>query len=76
MTNSALQATTRMSPCRHTLLFHTFTHRLAGPGEPIYGQKLSPAEVLRRISSCHEPYHRTVSAEMNTMCLAFGKVWC
>ncbi len=45
------------------------------PGLPLYGRKLSVAEVRRRIEDYHRPYHETLRQTLDTAHENFGAVW-
>jgi N-formylglutamate amidohydrolase len=49
--------------------------RLARSGEPMYGRKLTVAEVRRRIDACYLPYHAAVAAALDERHREFGAVW-
>jgi N-formylglutamate amidohydrolase len=49
--------------------------RLAREGAPMYGRKLSVAEVQRRIIECYAPYHRAVAEVLDKRHREFGAVW-
>lgn len=49
--------------------------RLAEGGTPMYGRKLSVAEVQRRIEKYYEPYHSAVTRALDERFAAFGAVW-
>jgi N-formylglutamate deformylase len=46
--------------------------RTLDDGRPIYGRKLTVAEVLGRIERCHAPYHRAVSERIEATHARFG----
>ncbi len=45
------------------------------PGLPLYGRKLTVAEVRRRIEGYHRPYHDTLRGALDTAHARFGVVW-
>ncbi len=45
------------------------------PGLPLYGRKLSVAEVLGRIENYHRPYHDTLRRALDHAHARFGVVW-
>ena len=45
------------------------------PGLPLYGRKLSVAEVRKRIDAYHKPYHDTLRAILDQVHSRFGVVW-
>ncbi len=45
------------------------------PGLPLYGRKLSVAEVRRRIDGYHKPYHDTLRRALDETHARFGVVW-
>ena len=45
------------------------------PGLPLYGRKLSVAEVRRRIENFHRPYHDTLAQALDAAHARFGVVW-
>ena len=49
--------------------------RIARDGAPMYGRKLTAAEVRRRIDRWYRPYHAALAAELDAMHRAFGAVW-
>jgi N-formylglutamate deformylase len=49
--------------------------RLLDTGEPIYGRKLSVAEVQARIAKYYAPYHRAVRDAINGAHKHYGAVW-
>ena len=49
--------------------------RLAQGGVPMYGRKLSVAEIERRIARCYQPYHAAVALAIDERYSAFGGVW-
>ena len=48
--------------------------RTLDDGRPIYGRRLSVAEVLERIERCHRPYHATLRGLLDAAHAAFGVV--
>lgn len=49
--------------------------RILDSGEPIYGRKLSVAEVKQRIVRYHQPYQRAVKDALDRAHAHFGGVW-
>jgi N-formylglutamate amidohydrolase/predicted deacylase len=49
--------------------------RTLGNGEPIYDRLLPPAEVQRRIDSCHAPYHAALQGLLAAARGRYGAVW-
>jgi len=45
------------------------------PGLPLYGRKLSVAEVRNRIGGYHRPYHDTLRRALDAAHARFGAVW-
>ena len=45
------------------------------PGLPLYGRKLSPEEVARRIDGFHRPYHEALARALDAVHARFGVVW-
>lgn len=45
------------------------------PGLPLYGRKLTVAEVRRRIEGYHQPYHEALSKTLDETHARFGHVW-
>lgn len=45
------------------------------PGLPLYGRKLSVAEVRRRIEGYHKPYHDALAGALERTHARFGVVW-
>ena len=45
------------------------------PGLPLYGRKLSVAEVRNRIENFHRPYHDTLAQALEAAHARFGVVW-
>jgi N-formylglutamate amidohydrolase len=45
------------------------------PGLPLYGRKLSVAEVRKRIDVYHKPYHDTLRSVLDRVHSRFGVVW-
>jgi N-formylglutamate deformylase len=49
--------------------------RVARGGAPMYGRRLTVAEVQRRIDEWYRPYHAALDAEIDRLREAFGSVW-
>ncbi len=49
--------------------------RTLDDGRPIYGRRLSVAEVQRRIDSCHRPYHAQLKQLLDAAHARFAVVW-
>jgi N-formylglutamate deformylase len=49
--------------------------RLQDTGEPIYGRKLTVAEVQARITTYYAPYHKAVRDAINAARKHYGAVW-
>ncbi len=49
--------------------------RLARDGSPMYGRRLTAAEVAGRIDRWYRPYHAALDAELDRLHRAFGAVW-
>ena len=64
-----------ITPSRKTELGIGLVWRLAQGGVPMYGRKLSVAEIKRRIAQCYEPYHTAVAAAIEERHRDFGAVW-
>jgi N-formylglutamate deformylase len=64
-----------ITPSRKTELGIGLVWRLAQGGVPMYGRRLTVAEVQRRIVECYEPYHAAVAAAIDERHRAFGAVW-
>jgi N-formylglutamate deformylase len=64
-----------VTPSRKTELGIGLVWRLAHGGSPMYGRKLSVAEVQRRIADYYEPYQQCLAAALDERHRAFGAVW-
>lgn len=64
-----------IAPSRKTELGTGLIWRLARGGIPLYGRKLSAAEVRERIERWYLPYHAAVEAALEERHRAFGAVW-
>jgi N-formylglutamate amidohydrolase len=64
-----------MTPSRKTELGIGLVWRLAHGGVPMYGRKLSSAEVRHRIAHFYDPYHESVAAALDERHARFGVVW-
>jgi N-formylglutamate deformylase len=62
-------------PSRKTELGIGLIWRVLDSGEPIYGRKLSVAEVKQRIVRYHQPYQRAVKDALDAAQDHFGAVW-
>lgn len=62
-------------PSRKTELGIGLIWRLLDSGQPIYGRKLSVAEVKNRIVAYHQPYQRAVKDALDEAHDHFGAVW-
>ena len=49
--------------------------RIARDGAPMYGRKLTAAEVERRIDRWYRPFHGALAAELDALHRRFGAVW-
>lgn len=49
--------------------------RYARPGMPIYDRKLDPHEIVSRVATYHEPYHRVLDEACDRLHGRFGAVW-
>lgn len=66
---------TPVMPSRKTEQGIGLVWRIARGGAPMYGRKLTSAEVQARIDRCYLPYHAAVAAELDGLHRAFGAVW-
>jgi N-formylglutamate deformylase len=64
-----------LTTSRKTELGIGLVWRLAQGGVPMYGRKLSVAEIERRIARCYQPYHAAVALAIDERHTAFGSVW-
>jgi N-formylglutamate deformylase len=64
-----------VTPSRKTEQGIGLVWRLARGGTPMYGRKLTAAEVRGRIERCWRPYHDALDALLDERQRAFGKVW-
>lgn len=49
--------------------------RLVKPGAPVYGRRLTPAEVKARIETYYHPYHDVLEKLIDGAHYRFGQVW-
>jgi N-formylglutamate deformylase len=49
--------------------------RIARDGMPMYGRKLTAAEVQRRIDRWYRPYHAVLESELDRLHRVYGAVW-
>ena len=64
-----------VAPSRKTAQGIGLVWRLARGGTPMYGRKLTSAEVRARIDNCWHPYHAALDALVDERHRAFGAVW-
>ena len=64
-----------LSPSRKTAQGIGLVWRVARSGVPMYGRKLTSAEVRTRIERCYRPYHEALEAELDARHRDFGAVW-
>jgi len=64
-----------VNPGLKTRLGMGLVRRLAVPGLPVYGRKLSVEEVQGRIARCYEPYHAELANVTDRLHGRFGAVW-
>lgn len=64
-----------VAPSRKTEQGIGLVWRLARGGMPMYGRKLSAAEVQARIDNCWRPYHDELQSLLDAQHRAFGGVW-
>jgi N-formylglutamate deformylase len=64
-----------LSPSHKTRGGLGVVRRVARPGIPIYGGKLSADEIFARIERCHAPYHRALEEACDRLHRGFGVVW-
>jgi hypothetical protein len=64
-----------IAPSRKTAQGIGLVWRLARGGTPMYGRKLTSAEVRTRIDNCWHPYHAALDALIDERHRAFGAVW-
>ncbi len=64
-----------LAPSRKSALGIGLVWRLARGGVPMYGRRLSSAEVRGRIDRCWQPYHAELAAIVEQLHAEFGAVW-
>jgi N-formylglutamate deformylase len=64
-----------VAPSRKTEQGIGLVWRVARTGMPMYGRKLTSAEVRGRIVRCWEPYHAALAAALDAAHGRFGGVW-
>lgn len=64
-----------VAPSRKTQQGIGLVWRLARGGTPMYGRKLTSAEVRARIDRCWRPYHDALAAILDERHRRFGAVW-
>jgi N-formylglutamate amidohydrolase len=64
-----------VNPGQKTKLGMGLVRRLAVPDQPVYGRKLSVAEVEARIARYYEPYHAELAGVADRLHDRFGAVW-
>jgi N-formylglutamate deformylase len=64
-----------LAPGRKTAQGIGLVWRLARDGSPMYGRRLTAAEVAGRIDRWYRPYHAALDAELDRLHRAFGAVW-
>jgi N-formylglutamate deformylase len=64
-----------IAPSRKTEQGIGLVWRVARAGVPMYGRRLTSAEVRARIERCWRPYHAALDAAVDAMHRRFGGVW-
>jgi N-formylglutamate deformylase len=64
-----------LNPSEKTRMGLGLIRRNIVPGAPIYGRKLTVAEVQRRLEDIYVPYHRALSKGLDDLQREFGFVW-
>ncbi|MBM3532100.1 MAG: N-formylglutamate amidohydrolase [Alphaproteobacteria bacterium] len=64
-----------LSPTEKSRLGLGLIRRLAVPGVPVHGKRLSVAEVKARIDRFYVPYHTAIGGAYDELSRRFGKVW-
>jgi N-formylglutamate deformylase len=64
-----------LNPGEKTRLGMGLVRRLAKPEQPVYGRKLSLAEMRQRIERYYEPYHGILQSLCDRLHGKFGGVW-
>lgn len=64
-----------LAPGRKTAQGIGLVWRLARDGSPMYGRRLTAAELAARIDRWYRPYHAALDAELDRLHRAFGAVW-
>jgi N-formylglutamate deformylase len=64
-----------IAPTRKSELCVGLVCRVATGGAPMYGRRLTAAELRRRIERCYLPYHAAVAAALDARHREFGAVW-
>lgn len=64
-----------VAPSRKTKQGIGLVWRVARTGMPMYGRKLTSAEVRARIERCWRPYHAALDEAIDATHRAFGAVW-
>ncbi len=65
----------KLVPTEKTRMGVGLVWRLAPPGEPIYGGRLSVAAVRARLDTCYHPYHEAIARAIDRLHEMFGSVW-
>jgi N-formylglutamate amidohydrolase len=63
------------SPSGKARIGKSLVWRTLEDGRPIYGRRLAPAEVRRRIERCHAPYHAALRSLLDAAHRRFGVVF-
>lgn len=66
---------TPLNPTEKSRLGQGLVRRLAVPGVPVHGRRLTAVEVRSRIDRFYRPYHHAVSGAYDELHRRFGKVW-
>ncbi len=64
-----------LQPTEKSRLGLGLIRRLATPGVPVHGKRLTVAEVRARIDRFYRPYHQAVGGAYDELHRRFGKVW-
>lgn len=64
-----------LNPTEKSRLGLGLIRRLAVPGVPVHGKRLTVAEVRSRIDRFYGPYHQAVGGAYDELHRRFGKVW-